>query len=119
MGRELFEKFSSIFFYVERIPDIGLISHISLDFSDCILPLKPDWSFFSPLIFSLNGTLITTENRSEELQDISLNAGDEVILSCAPNFFRDFQSEKFLKAVCKEDKILREYFVWLFRHSIY
>ncbi|XP_065081244.1 uncharacterized protein LOC135703843 isoform X2 [Ochlerotatus camptorhynchus] len=73
---------------------------------NCVLPLKPDWSFFSPLIFSLDGTLISTESVSDETEDITLAVGDEVLLSCAPNHFREFSSEKVLKAKCKKDKTL-------------
>lgn len=73
---------------------------------NCILPLKPDWSFFSPLIFSLDGTLISTESVSDEAEDITLAVGDEVLLSCAPNYFREFSSEKVLRAKCKKDKTL-------------
>lgn len=73
---------------------------------NCVLPLKPDWSFFSPLIFSQDGTLISTESVSDETEDITLAVGDEVLLSCAPNYFREFSSEKVLKAKCKKDKTL-------------
>ncbi|KAL9692744.1 hypothetical protein quinque_016429 [Culex quinquefasciatus] len=73
---------------------------------NCVLPLKPDWSFFSPLIFSQDGTLISTENVSDETEDITLAVGDEVLLSCSPNYFREFSSEKVLKAKCKKDKTL-------------
>lgn len=73
---------------------------------NCVLPLKPDWSFFSPLIFNQDGTLISTENVSDETEDITLAVGDEVLLSCAPNYFREFSSEKALKATCKKDKTL-------------
>lgn len=73
---------------------------------NCVLPLKPDWSFFSPLIFSLDGTLISTESVSDVTEDITLAVGDEVLLSCAPNYFREFSSEKVLKAKCKKDKTL-------------
>lgn len=73
---------------------------------NCVLPLKPDWSFFSPLIFSQDGTLISTENVSDETEDITLAMGAEVLLSCAPNYFREFSSEKVLKATCKKDKTL-------------
>lgn len=73
---------------------------------NCVLPLKPDWSFFSPLIFSQDGTLISTENVSDETEDITLAVGDEVLLSCSPNYFREFSSEKVLKAKCRKDKTL-------------
>ncbi|CAO1359162.1 unnamed protein product [Diamesa hyperborea] len=73
---------------------------------ECVLPLKPDWTFFSPLIFSLNGTLISTENRGDEVEDITLIEGDEVLLSCAPNYFRDIPSQKSIRAICREDKLL-------------
>lgn len=78
---------------------------------NCVLPLKPDWSFFSPLIFSQDGTLISTENVSDETEDITLAVGDEVLLSCSPNYFREFSSEKVLKAKCKKDKTLGELWV--------
>lgn len=73
-------------------------------FSECILPLKPDWSFFSPLIFTVNGTLISTENSD----DITLRAGTEVLLSCTPNYFRDNPAEKTIRAICKEERTLRK-----------
>lgn len=73
---------------------------------NCVLPLKPDWSYFSPLIFSQDGTLISTENVSDETEDITLAVGDEVLLSCSPNYFREFSSEKVLKAKCRKDKTL-------------
>lgn len=83
-----------------------LISKISFNFiSECILPLKPDWSFFSPLIFTLNGTLISTENSD----DITLRAGTEVLLSCTPNYFRDNPAEKTIRAICKEERTLRKW----------
>lgn len=80
-----------------------------LIFAECILPLKPDWSFYSPLIFTLNGTLITTENRDDKVEDITLKAGTEVLLSCTPNYFRDNPAEKVMKAICKEDRLLRKF----------
>lgn len=73
--------------------------------SECTLPLKPDWSFFSPLIFTLNGTLISTENAD----DIKLRAGTEVLLSCTPNDFRDNPAEKTINAICKEEGTLRKF----------
>ncbi|KAL7045205.1 hypothetical protein ACKWTF_002170 [Chironomus riparius] len=72
----------------------------------CILPLKPDWTFYSPLIFTLNGTLISTENTGDDVEDITLSAGTEVLLSCTPNYFRDNPAEKSIRAICKEDLTL-------------
>lgn len=76
--------------------------------AECVLPLKPDWSFYSPLIFTLNGTLITTENHDDEVEDITLKEGVEVLLSCTPNYFRDNPAEKTLRAICKEQRLLRK-----------
>lgn len=73
---------------------------------NCVLPLKTDGSYFSPLIFTQEGALISTENVSEGSEDITLAVGEEVLLSCAPNYFREFSSEKVLKAKCKKDKTL-------------
>ncbi|XP_058058214.1 uncharacterized protein LOC131209221 isoform X1 [Anopheles bellator] len=72
--------------------------------SSCVVPLKPDWSYSSPLIFTQNGALVTPENDSLELEEITLATGDEVVLSCSPNYFREFSSEKVLWAKCKKDK---------------
>jgi hypothetical protein len=83
------------------------LTHFSLS-TECILPLKPDWSFHSPLIFTLNGTLISTENTGDG-DDITLSAGTEVLLSCTPNYFRDNPAEKSMRAICKEDRTLREF----------
>lgn len=86
---------------------------------NCILPLKPDWSFFSPLIFSLDGKLISTESVSDEAEDITLAVGDEVLLSCAPNYFREFSSEKVLRAKCKKDKTLGWLMIEIFFHRLF
>lgn len=72
----------------------------------CVLPLKPNYSFFAPLIFTRNGTLIDTENVSPNHEDIALDPGQEVLLSCAPSYFKHFSSEKTLKATCKEETTL-------------
>lgn len=82
--------------------------HLIRSISECILPLKPDWAFFSPLIFTLNGTLISTENTGDDVEDITLSAGTEVLLSCTPNYFRDKPAEKSIRAICKEDLTLRK-----------
>lgn len=73
--------------------------------AECILPLKPDWSYLYPLIFTLNGTLISTENSN----DIKLRAGTEVLLSCTPNYFRDMSDKKTINAICKEERTLRKF----------
>jgi hypothetical protein len=73
-----------------------------------VLPLKPDWSFFSPLIFAHNGSLITTENVSEEMEDISLDTGAEVLLSCTPNYFKNYPSEKTVHAKCQDERSMGE-----------
>lgn len=71
---------------------------------NCVVPLKPDWSYSSPLIFTQNGVLVSPENDSYDVEDITLATGDEVVLSCSPNYFREFSSEKVLWARCKKDK---------------
>lgn len=76
----------------------------------CVLPLKPNYSFFAPLIFTPDGTLIDSENVSEQHEDVSLNAGQEVLLSCTPNYFKLFSAHKTVRAKCKEDTILCKYF---------
>lgn len=75
----------------------------------CVLPLKPNYSFFAPLIFTPNGTLVDTENVSQNHEDISLEPGEEVILSCSPNYFILFSADKVVRAKCKEESTLGEY----------
>ncbi|KAL1377003.1 hypothetical protein pipiens_016555 [Culex pipiens pipiens] len=60
---------------------------------NCVLPLKPDWSFFSPLIFSQDGTLISTENVSDETEDITLAVGDEDKTLVVNGMDKNFVSE--------------------------
>lgn len=97
-------QFDVLFFLILFFKILSL-SH----FLECILPLKPDWTFYSPLIFTLNGTLISTENTGDDVEDITLSAGTEVLLSCTPNYFRDNPAEKSIRAICKEDLTLRKY----------
>lgn len=63
------------------------------------------------MIFTLNGTLITTENHDSDVEDITLREGDEVLLSCTPNYFRDNAAEKVMRAICKEERLLRKFFL--------
>lgn len=77
--------------------------------AECVLPLKPDWSFYSPLIFTPNGTLITTENHDDKVEEITLKEGVEVLLSCTPNYFRYNPAEKVMRAVCNEERLLRKF----------
>lgn len=72
----------------------------------CVLPFKPEYSFFSPLIFSTTGQLLSTENVSEELEDLTLNHGDEIVLSCTPNYFRKMAKDKVLTGKCVSGRIL-------------
>lgn len=73
------------------------------------MPLKPNYSFFAPLIFTPNGTLIDSENVSEQHEDVSLEPGQEVLLSCTPNYFKLFSADKTLRAKCKEETLLCKY----------
>lgn len=78
------------------------------------MPL-PRLAFFAPLIFSPDGTLLATENVGELYPDVTIPAGDKVVLSCAPNYFKKHPNEKVLEATCRGDKILGELlleFLW-------
>lgn len=68
--------------------------------------MKPEYSFFSPLIFSTSGHLLSTENVSEELEDLTLNGGEEIVLSCTPNYFRKMPKDKVLMGKCVSGRIL-------------
>ncbi|XP_058123739.1 uncharacterized protein LOC131282145 [Anopheles ziemanni] len=70
---------------------------------NCVVPLKPDLSYPSPLIFTQTGVLISPENDSREADVITLATGEEVVFSCSPNYFRELSSEKVLWGQCKKD----------------
>lgn len=86
---------------------------------ECVLPLDLDYSLNLPLIFSSNGTLISKSNEpsfnqdteEEETSAIILSAGDEVVLSCAPNFFRSYPADKQLNIKCREEKTFRKFLI--------
>jgi hypothetical protein len=67
-----------------------------------------------PLIFSSNGSLISKSNPpnfdhetgEEGSSAIILNEGEEVILSCEPNYFKNQASEKQFTIKCKDEKTL-------------
>lgn len=67
----------------------------------CVLPLQMDYTFFTPLIFSQDGTLLNTENVSETSEDLSISDGGTVIISCAPNYFKKYPTQKQFTAKCK------------------
>jgi len=73
-----------------------------------VLSLKPEYTFFTPLIFSINGSLISTENFSEDTEDISIANGETSIFSCTPNYFRHYPKDKVLRGVCKGGNKMRK-----------
>lgn len=82
---------------------------------DCVLPLELDYSVNLPLIFTSNGTLISRDTPSspdEEEISVILPKNVEILLSCVPNYFRNYPSEKTLIAKCGKDNTFREF--WTF-----
>lgn len=82
--------------------------HFFVFFLECVLPVDLDYSFNVPLIFSSNGTLISKSNEHQDVEEESLgvilSAEDQVVLSCAPNYFRSYPSAKTLKIKCRDEK---------------
>lgn len=80
---------------------------ISLEYfpfvEDCKLQL-PKLSFFAPLVFDPEGTLKTTETNGDD-NFVRIASDENIILSCAPNYFKNVES-KFLNATCKGNDIL-------------
>lgn len=77
-----------------------------VEIEDCKLQL-PKLSFFAPLVFTLNGTLKTTESNGGDNNFVRIGSNEKIILSCAPNYFKTIES-KFLEATCKGNDILGE-----------
>jgi len=71
----------------------------------CVLPL-PRFAFFAPLILHTNGSLIETENVSELQPDLTIEHGEQVVLSCTPNYFKNYPDKKVLSASCEGQKEL-------------
>lgn len=72
-----------------------LINFFYISIGNCYLSTKVN-SYFAPFVFYENGTLfdiITNENR------IVLNPGQSVMLSCAPNFFKQLVPPQFPKNI--------------------
>jgi len=79
--------------------------HITANAKDCKLQL-PKLSFFAPLVFTMNGTLKTTEsNDIDDNNFVRIPSEEKVILSCAPNYFKSIESIS-LEATCNGDDIL-------------
>lgn len=74
------------------------------DSGNCVLPL-PRFRFFAPLIFSTDGTLLETDSFDEHALTIAVPANKDIILSCAPNYFKkpSLNTSKFLTVQCKND----------------
>lgn len=80
---------------------------------DCVLPLELDYSVNLPLIFASNGTLISREtpsNPDDDTISVIVPKNEEIVLSCAPNYFRGYPSEKTMRVRCGKDNAFREYF---------
>ncbi|XP_031619286.1 uncharacterized protein LOC116338286 [Contarinia nasturtii] len=74
--------------------------------ADCVLSL-PRFQFFAPLIFTVDGELLPTDNFEENARSITIPSNQDVILSCAPNYFKTprLNSTKWLTAKCKSGNI--------------
>ncbi|XP_055378259.1 uncharacterized protein LOC129609991 [Condylostylus longicornis] len=78
----------------------------------CVLPVKSNkhWKTFWPLVFRATGTLYpvkeTEINSSEELDselDVVVTKGEEVIISCGPNYIASEYRSTSLNVKCGED----------------
>lgn len=76
---------------------------VEVEIDDCKLQL-PRLSFFAPLVFTPNGTLKATESDRDN-NFVNIANGEEILLSCAPNYFKKIES-KFVGATCKGNNVL-------------
>lgn len=74
----------------------------------CILPISGQSSFFPPLFFDDVGKLLNTATVLEVNEDLVLNGGEQILLSCSPNFFRNYQQSRTLNATCVDGLTLRK-----------
>uniref|UniRef100_A0A6B2EAJ4 Putative deoxyribonuclease i n=1 Tax=Phlebotomus kandelakii TaxID=1109342 RepID=A0A6B2EAJ4_9DIPT len=74
--------------------------------SNCHLPLKPvAYGFFAPLVFNADDGKFFGQFSFTTNDTILLSAGDSVIVSCMPGYFKSFPKLKFLKAKCVEGEV--------------
>ncbi|KAJ6646338.1 hypothetical protein Bhyg_01549, partial [Pseudolycoriella hygida] len=76
---------------------------VTVDARDCELQL-PRYAFNAPLIFTQNGTLKTTESNDDN-NFVRITDSENIILSCAPNYFDSIEST-YLEATCKGNDVL-------------
>lgn len=68
--------------------------------------ILPDLSFFAPLVFRPDGVLKTTALNANGMNVVPLDNGEDAILSCAPNYFKKFPQNQFVRAKCLGDQSL-------------
>ena len=77
----------------------------------CTVSVRDDFSGFYPLIFDNDGAFwpykeSDTEDDTWDLEP--LNNGKEMVVSCAPNYLRNFRDKKTVKFTC-QDKLVNEF----------
>lgn len=76
----------------------------------CTVSVKDDFSGFYPLLFNEQGEFWPYDKSTTEddTWDLKLQNGKNVIVSCAPNYLRNFQNQKTVKFSCHNDKLTNE-----------
>lgn len=57
-------------------------------------------------MYTTNGILKSTELNANNKEMIRIPTGEKVILSCAPNYFKEIPTLNWLEATCVNDQIL-------------
>lgn len=76
----------------------------------CSVSVKDDFSGFYPLLFNEEGGLwpYTKSPTEEDTWDLAVPNGKNMIVSCAPNYLRNFNNAKTVKFSCQDDKLTNE-----------
>lgn len=76
----------------------------------CGVSVKDDFSGFYPLLFDEEGKFwpYTKSLDEEHTWDSQLQNGKEMIVSCAPNYLRNFNNKKTVKFSCQNNKLTND-----------
>lgn len=87
--------------------DVELIDPIT---NQCFVTVKDDFSGFYPILFDSQGDFWPYEKLESEENSwqLAINDGQQMIVSCAPNYLRSFNNQKTVKFSCVDGKLTNE-----------
>lgn len=76
----------------------------------CFVTVKDDFSGFYPILFDSHGDFWPYEKLGSEENSwqLAIDNGQQMIVSCAPNYLRSFNNQKTVKFSCVDGKLTNE-----------